>query len=421
MELSRPIRLVSTETGQSRRASWLELFFDLIFVAAVAQVSVPLSTDYTVHGLGRYALMFLLIWWAWLGHTMYSSRFDSDDALHRLLTFIQMFAAAAMAANAKAAFDSRDSAGFGAAYAVLRSVQSIQYLRARRLRETRRLTTLYAVGTGVAAVAWAVAAAIPVPARFYVWTLALIIDLSTPWIAARHTHKFPPHPEHLPERFGLFTIILLGESVAAVMRGMESQDTWPVAAAISAISGLGLAFGYWWWYFDGVKGAAERRIQAGRGLKAFHVWTYIHFPLYLSIAVVGVGVEHVISLPVGSHLHREDAFILVMSGLLVTILLQVIGLTSEILHNSSSWLSRAYESVLFLATVPLAWFSAAVPGWLVLLFLSATCGLGVMVTSSNRLRRLPVDLSTRFLGSTEEGLLYRRSTRAVARARERFQ
>ena len=406
MELLRPIRLVSTEAGQSRRASWLELFFDLIFVAAVAQVSVPLSTDYTVHGLGRYALMFFLIWWAWLGHTMYSSRFDSDDILHRVLTFMQMFAAAAMAANAKAAFDSRDSAGFGAAYAVLRTVQSIQYLRARRLRETRRLTTLYAAGTGVAAVAWAVAATMPIPARFYVWTVALLVDLSTPWIAARYTHKFPPHPEHLPERFGLFTIILLGESVAAVMRGMESQETWPVSAAISAISGLGLAFGYWWWYFDGVKGAAERRIQAGRGLKAFHVWTYIHFPLYLSIAVVGVGVEHVISLPAGSHLHREEFLILVLSGLLVTILLQIVGLTSETSHKTRWRLSHSYQLLLLLSALPFAWFSTAAPGWVVLLYLFATCGVGVILTSSNHLRRLPVELLNRLWRFAKQGPLY---------------
>jgi low temperature requirement protein LtrA len=406
MELSRPIRLVSTEAGQSRRASWLELFFDLIFVAAVAQVSVPLSTDYTVHGLARYALMFLLIWWAWLGHTMYSSRFDSDDILHRALTFIQMFAAAAMAANAKAAFDSRDSAGFAAAYAVLRTVQSVQYLRARRLRETRRLTTLYAAGTGVAAVAWAVAATMPIPARFYLWTAALLVDLSTPWIAARYTHKFPPHPEHLPERFGLFTIILLGESVAAVMRGMESQETWPVSAAISAISGLGLAFGYWWWYFDGVKGAAERRIQAGRALKAFHVWTYIHFPLYLSIAVVGVGVEHVISLPAGSHLHREEFLILVLSGLLVTILLQIVGLTSETSHNTRWRLSHSYQLLLLLSALPSAWFSSAAPGWVVLLFLFGTCGVGVILTSSNDLRRLPVELSNRLWRFAKQGPLY---------------
>ena len=102
----RSVRLWSADPSQPRRASWLELFFDLIFVAAVAQVGVPLGEDYTLHGPVRYALMFLLIWWAWLGHTMYSTRFDADDVVQRLLTLLQIFAAAAMAANAKSAFDS---------------------------------------------------------------------------------------------------------------------------------------------------------------------------------------------------------------------------------------------------------------------------------------------------------------------------
>jgi len=402
MELSRPIRLVSSEPGQSRRASWLELFFDVIFVAAVAQVSMPLSTDYTVHGLWRYALMFLLIWWAWLGHTMYSSRFDSDDILHRVLTFIQIFAAAAMAANAKAAFDSRDSAGFGAAYAVLRTVQSIQYFRARRLRDTRQLTALCAFGFGLAAVAWAVAAVVPIPIRFYLWIVALIMDLSTPWLAARYTHKFPPHPEHLPERFGLFTIILLGESVAAVMRGMESQETWPISAAVSAISGLALAFGYWWWYFDGVKGAAERPIKSRRSIRVFHVWTYVHFPLYLSIAVVGVGVEHVISLPAGSHLQREDSLILVLAALLVTMMLDIVGLTAEPQGKNPS-LSR-FSRLIYLAVLPTVWFSVIVPGWLVLLFLALTCGVGLVLMCSNSCREDRIGLSSQVYGSANNRL-----------------
>ncbi len=96
----RPVRVWSRKL-KSRRASWLELFFDLIFVAALSQAGVPLGEDYTIHGLIRYSLMFLLIWWAWFGHTMYSTRFDADDVLHRVLTLIQIFAAAAMAANAK--------------------------------------------------------------------------------------------------------------------------------------------------------------------------------------------------------------------------------------------------------------------------------------------------------------------------------
>ena len=98
-----PIPLVRTvrlwaRGHELRRVSWLELFFDLIFVAAVSQVGVPLGEDYTIHGLVRYSLMFLLIWWAWFGHTMYSTRFDADDVVHRLLTLVQIFAAAAMAA-----------------------------------------------------------------------------------------------------------------------------------------------------------------------------------------------------------------------------------------------------------------------------------------------------------------------------------
>src|SRR5437764_10723976 len=127
-------------------------------VAAVSQVGVPLGQDYSMHGLVRYSLMFLLIWWAWFGHTMYSTRFDADDVVHRLLTLVQIFAAAAMAANAKQDLADRDSAGFGAAYAVQRIVLVIQYLRARRESEARELATISAIGVGFPGILWTLAA-----------------------------------------------------------------------------------------------------------------------------------------------------------------------------------------------------------------------------------------------------------------------
>jgi low temperature requirement protein LtrA len=384
IHLVRPVRLWSAESNHSRRVSWLELFFDLIFVAAVAQVGVPLGEDYTLHGLVRYALMFLLIWWAWLGHTMYYTRFDTDDVVQRSLTLLQIFAAAAMAANAKAAFDSRDSAGFGAAYAVLRAVLVVQYLRARRLKEARRLTTLYAVGFGVAASLWALAAVIPAPTRFWLWAVALLIDMGTPWFAVQHTHKFPPDAEHLPERFGLFTIILLGESVAAVMHGMESQETWSPSAAISAFTGLGLAFGYWWWYFDGARGAAERRVTSSRKTLLFQIWSYAHLPLYLSVAVVGVGLEHVISLSPGAHLHREDAWILTGATAALMTALTIIGFTSDdaqIVHpRPGPWVVRL---ALCLAALPASLVATAVPPSLLLVYLALLCAVQVMITTSD--------------------------------------
>ena len=83
-----------------RKVTWLELFFDLIFVAAIAQVGEPLREDYTLSGLIRYSTLFVLIWWAWIGNSVFATRFNSDDGLQRLLTLVQMFAVAAMAANA---------------------------------------------------------------------------------------------------------------------------------------------------------------------------------------------------------------------------------------------------------------------------------------------------------------------------------
>ncbi len=127
-----PLRLRHTGGEPGRKVTWLELFFDLAFVAAVAQVGTPLAADYSLDGLLRYGFLFLLIWWAWNGHSTFSTRFDTDDVVQRVLTLVQIFVVAVMAVNAKDALDSRSSAGFAAAYAVMRLLLVAQYVRARR-------------------------------------------------------------------------------------------------------------------------------------------------------------------------------------------------------------------------------------------------------------------------------------------------
>src|SRR6185436_6439763 len=153
--LVQPPRLRSADgLEEGRRVTWMELFFDLIFVAAVAQVGTHLRDDYSPAGLLRFSLLFFLIWWAWLGHTNFSTRFDTDDLIQRALTALQLFLVAVMAVNATGALDSRDSAGFAAAYAVMRFVLAGQFLRARGVRRARPLTTRYALTCGVAALLW---------------------------------------------------------------------------------------------------------------------------------------------------------------------------------------------------------------------------------------------------------------------------
>src|SRR5258707_9677914 len=163
LQLIQAPKLWPANPEKERRVTWTELFFDLIFVAAVAQVGTPFSHDYTSAGLLRYCFLFVLIWMAWSGNTLFFTRFDTDDLLQRLFTLIQSFIAAVMAANAKDALDSVSSAGFGAAYASMRVILVLQYLRARRVPETRVLTTRYAVGFGLAAGLWLLSAFIPTP------------------------------------------------------------------------------------------------------------------------------------------------------------------------------------------------------------------------------------------------------------------
>ena len=292
---TKSLRLRSLASGEPRKVTWLELFFDLVFAAAVAQVAGPLRDDYSVAGLIRFTILFVLIWWAWTGHAVFSTRFDSDDGVHRTLTFLQMFAVAVMAANARDALDSRSSAGFAAAYAVLRFVLVVQYFRATSVTAARRLTTWYLVGHGIAAALWLVSSLVPVPVRYVIWTIAFVLDLGTPWGAVRHSVSIPPDPDHLPERFGLFTLILLGESIVAVMHGIEHQEYWSVPAASAALTGMAIAFAVWWWYFDVAHATTAQPVQTHGDAVRLHVWSYAHLPLYLGLVVAFVGIQLIVS------------------------------------------------------------------------------------------------------------------------------
>jgi low temperature requirement protein LtrA len=331
MPLIRPVRLRTSEEA-GRRVTWLELFFDLGFVAAVSQVGGPLAEHYSADGLVRYGLLLGLIWWAWLGHTMYATRFDTDDLVQRVLTLTQIFGVAVMAINAADHLGSRDSAGFAAAYAGLRFVLVFEYLRARHVHRARTFAVSTAAGVAVAAALWLVSAMTPAPVRFWLWTIALTIDVLTPLMTSRFTADIPPHPEHLPERFGLFTIILLGETLVSVMRGMKTQEDWSLAAATSALLGMAMAFTFWWWYFDGVEAAGERHVHTRQDTWRFNVWAYAHLPLYLGVGIAGIGVEHVIRLSPTQPLQASEAWLLCTGLALAMLSITTIAATRSAKH-----------------------------------------------------------------------------------------
>ena len=307
-----------------RRVTWLELFFDLAFVAAISQIGSALRDDFTPAGLLRFLLLLFLIWWAWLGHTTLASRLEADDSLERVLILFQMFVIAVMAANATGPLEGRDSAGFVAAYAVVRVVLVVQYWRATRIPSFRALARACACGHGIAAALWLTSALVPPPYRFWIWGAALSVELIVPALTTDLAMRAPHHPAHLPERYGLFTIILLGESFLAVMKGIEGQEYWSGTAVALAATGVSIVFATWWWYFDIAAGAADRPLRDRRDAVLMRVWTFAHFPLYLGIAVTGVGLEHVIA-----HAGVPDAAVLSLTGAGAFITLASVGAISS--------------------------------------------------------------------------------------------
>ncbi len=147
-----PPKLRSLEEEKERHATWLELFYDLVFVAVISQIGVMFHHHFNWQGFGEFVFLFIPIWWAWVGHTMYSNRFDTNDMYHRVITFFQMGAAAFLAASVQEALGYK-SRTFAAAYVLIRLSLLMSYIRVyRHLPLTRtfigRIGPGFAIGTG---------------------------------------------------------------------------------------------------------------------------------------------------------------------------------------------------------------------------------------------------------------------------------
>ncbi|MDX2099567.1 MAG: low temperature requirement protein A [Leptolyngbyaceae cyanobacterium bins.59] len=287
------LRVGEDREEEHRHATWLELFFDLVFVAAISELAYSLSQNVSLEGYSEFALLFIPVWWSWVGATFYASRFDCDQDLgHRLLTLLQMVLLVVLAVNVHHGLG-ESSIGYALSYAAVRVVTIVEYIRAAYyIPIARPMAKLYTVGFGCSVLLWVISVFVPIPWRFTLWVIGMIIDLATPRMGSRLVAEIPPHTEHLPERMGLFTIIVLGESILAVVRGV-SERNWDVSSAVTAILGMGVAFTLWWLYFETVDGSPLKAIRSG-GVSIGLVWLYTHLPLVIGLAGVGVGVEHLV-------------------------------------------------------------------------------------------------------------------------------
>ncbi|HSO25181.1 MAG TPA: low temperature requirement protein A [Methanobacteriaceae archaeon] len=385
-----PPRLRSLDEGEERHAEWLELLYDLVFVAAISILALNLSADYSFYGLLKSIPLFFVIWWAWVGHTFFLTRFGTDDLLNRFLTMLQMIAVAALAVNVENAY-SFSGSSFAVSYAFLRIILVLEYYMAgKHIKEAKPLTNHYFKGFGLAALLWFISAFVPIPFRFILWGIAIVIDIITPITASEEQFKLPPHSTHLPERFGLFTIILIGEAVVSIVFTINTVG-FMFLAEITGIFGLIIAFCIWWSYFEEAQGAEAKVIESGNKVSKYQLWLYSHFPLLLGVVTVAIGIKHIIYLDLEEFLPSYEVWLLCFSLALTFLSLNLIHLSSfslEECKNRVLIIFRMPYYIIMVLVLLTGFLGQIIPGWAFLGILTVLCLIKVILS----LREVPDDL-----------------------------
>ncbi|MFC5995502.1 low temperature requirement protein A [Pseudonocardia hispaniensis] len=302
------VPMLPRDTEEPHRAATpLELLFDLTFVVAVAAAAAQLAhavvENHAAAGLLGYLMVFFAIWWAWMNFTWFASAYDCDDTPYRLLTLLQMGGVLVLAVGVPAAFNDKNFTAVTIGYVIMRVAMLVQWLRAARNDPAHRATAhRYALGTAAVQVGWLLRLALPETAGFIGFLVLVVAELAVPFLAERHSGT-PWHPHHIAERYGLFTIIVLGESVLAASRALAPA----VAAGVNRDTvlvgggGLILLFACWWLYFLAPAGTGLTR---HRELSFW--WGYGHYGIFAALAALGAGLEvvaetltHPIAAPAG--------------------------------------------------------------------------------------------------------------------------
>lgn len=273
-----------------KKVTWLELFYDLLFVAAVSKATHVLlhveHSSITWEHLSKFILIFVPIWWAWVGQTMYNNRFGQDTLKHRLFIVVQMFFVLIMTASLNVDFDAY-YVPFFIGYIGLRIITTVQYLLTARSEVLHKLQTARFFGTyfwlGIAVSScslffdsWL---------RYAILYAGIILDIIVPLIGRKHLVVTPIHTPHLLERFSLFTLILLGESVVSLLSILDAGDMSFTSIAFVALSFI-LVIAIWWQYFENMeKNVDKTKRTAGQTI------IYGHLFIYLSLCMIAASIQ----------------------------------------------------------------------------------------------------------------------------------
>jgi low temperature requirement protein LtrA len=292
-------RLEPRDPGAPHRSSTpLELFFDLTVVVAVAQAAdgleLSLSNGQIRNALVGYPLVFFAIWWAWMNLTWFSSAYDNDDVAYRCAVLVQMIGVLVLAAGIPRAFNHFDFNVMVLGYVIMRLAMVSLWLRAAKsVPATRRCTLRYALGIGVVQVGWVAWLSLPLDIALPSFAVLALLELAVPmW--AESVARTSWHPGHIAERYGLFTIIVLGQILLVTSLGIRSaldQSSTFAELGYVVAGGILTVFSMWWMYFDLPAGeiVTDTRHAFSKHITGAFAWGYGHYLVFGSAAATGAG------------------------------------------------------------------------------------------------------------------------------------
>ena len=278
------LRTANGHHRDERRASWLELFFDLAFAGAVGQLAGAFQSHPGLGALAGFVLLFTPIWWLWVQLTFYADRHETEDVAHRVAILVAILLCIALAASAPRALAGHPG-GFVIAFACLRGLQLLLYARAwRHLPVTRPLYGCYLICFSAGGALWLASLTVGGSARYTFWGVALLTDAAGSLVMLAPRRRVPLNSAHLADRFQLFVLIVLGESMARLISAAATRPwSLPLVVVLTAAV-LTLAALWWGWLAT----ADCRALDSPAAIARF---TALNLPLVAGIAAASAGLH----------------------------------------------------------------------------------------------------------------------------------
>ncbi len=307
---------------ENREVTFLELFYDLAYVGIIYQITHGLIDHLSVGGIIMYIFLYVMIFFAWVNGTWYHELHGNNDLRTRVFTFLQVFALTFIGIFAPTAFSEGGADGFAVAYIAFMIIITWLWASTGIYDKMHRVISMpYSLGFSFTITLFIISLFVPAPVKFYLWFFGIAFAFFMPIVLPLVIHTYPQHRElglrirpSLAERFGLLTIIVLGEVIASIMRSASHHEYLTHEIILYIFESLAIATTLWWLYSDLV----ARRLPIQKDFSRM-AWMYLHFPVTLSIGLVAGGLYALLEDP--ENITSLDKWIVI--GPIVTFLLSL--------------------------------------------------------------------------------------------------